>query len=189
MIHFSARRFALRLLRARALHGRLACQAGRLRRTARLASEALRNHGSAPWHFGSRWTRWGRPKRAACYGMGDEPISVLLPPTLTLVCYGSWHSGILRGHPTSGFWCLGVRIRRWRRPTRTQAACTFRALLACSIPDPPPAAHTPLRSSGCWVRMLYIFTPYSRRDNINHLGQFVCILEWPTCDVYILVNL
>ena len=75
----------------------------------------------------------------AGHAMRHEPF--LFPPTRPF-------KGVLRGDGTPGFtevpyfgvlvpW---VRIRRWRRPTRTQAACTAGALLACSIPDPPPAA-------------------------------------------------
>ena len=90
--------------------------------------------------------------------------------------------GVLRGDGTPGFtevpyfgvlvpW---VRIRRWRRPTRTQAAGTDGALLACSIPDPPPAArahHCDRVAAG--VRMLCIITPLSRKRHLQ-LSRSIC---------------
>ena len=118
--------------------------------------------------------RVGAPlARTACHVMRDEPFS--FPPTrpfmgvLWELAFRVFEGTLLRG---SG--ALGSYPPLWRRPPRTQAACTAGALLACSIPDPPPAArahHCDRVAAG--VRMISIFTPLSRRDIYNYLGQFV----------------
>ena len=103
----------------------------------------------------------------AGHAMRHEPCFFSSHPPFQGCAVGSWHSGVYGGTLLRGSGALGSYPPLWRRPPRMQAACTVGALLACSIPDPPPAArahHCDRVAAG--VRMLCIFTPLSRKRHL-----------------------
>ena len=90
------------------------------------------------------------------------------------MCWRRWYSWDWLG-TYFGVLVPWVRIRRWRRPSRTQAACTGGALLACSIPDPPPRrpAHT-TAIVGCWGEdALYLHSAFSQETSL--LSKSICV--------------
>ena len=75
----------------------------------------------------------------AGHAMRHEPFLFSSHPPFQGCAQGRWHSGVYGGTLLRGSGALGSYPPLATAPPYT-SACTVGALLACSIPDPPPAA-------------------------------------------------